>query len=233
MLRDGILRSKKIASLDPMAELFYRRLMSVADDFGRYYAEPALLLSDCFPIRPSWADENGVVGWLEACRTCGLIQVYEVNGTAFLEIQNFGQRTRPGQVSKFPALAVNCGGAREKPAFARASTPPTPTTTTAPPTPSADFSLEEPFERMYVAHPNKAGRILAQQALADALSFAADQAALVAKIEAAHQFWLPEFQRNGGKYCPQLHRWITDQKYLDDPPAPAEEEYDWRKAARA
>jgi hypothetical protein len=60
LLFDRILRSRKIASLDPMAELFYRRLMSVADDFGRYYADPALLLSDCFPIRPTWAGENGV-----------------------------------------------------------------------------------------------------------------------------------------------------------------------------
>jgi hypothetical protein len=95
------------------------------------------------------------------------------------------------------------------------------------------FSIEEAIERIYGAHPNKAGRILAEQALAGAVSFADDRPALVAKIEEAHASWLPEFQRDGGRFCPQLHRWITDQKYLDDPPAPAEEDYDWRKAAMA
>jgi hypothetical protein len=97
---------------------------------------------------------------------------------------------------------------------------------------SADFSTEQGFDRIYAAHPNKAGKILAQQALTTAIGFDLDnQAATIAKIENAHQAWLPDFQRDGGKFCPQLHRWLTDQKYLDDPPAPVEEEYDWRKAA--
>ena len=38
ILRDTILRSERVARLSPTAELFYRRLMSVADDYGRYYA---------------------------------------------------------------------------------------------------------------------------------------------------------------------------------------------------
>jgi hypothetical protein len=95
----------------------------------------------------------------------------------------------------------------------------------------ADFSIEKAFDRIYAAHPNKAGKIMAQQALADKVSFAEDQVALLAKIEGAHQSWLPDFQRNAGKFCPQLSRWLADQRYLDDPPAPVEEEYDWRKAA--
>lgn len=109
LVRDKILRSRKIASLEPMGELF----MSVVDDFGRYYADPSLLLSNCFPLRPSWADENSVVKWLEQCRSCGLVRTYESNGTPFLEIDNFGQRLRAGQMSKFPEPR---GNPREFPA---------------------------------------------------------------------------------------------------------------------
>lgn len=154
ILRDGILRSEKISSLPPMAELFYRRLMSVVDDFGRYYANPKLLLSDCFPIRPSWADESTLSMWIEECRISGLIHTYEVNGTNFLEIDNFGQRLRDGQLSKFPASAEISRESREKTA-SRARTPSASTTasTTASEgkiemTPSLDEQFQE-FIRLY------------------------------------------------------------------------------------
>ena len=35
ILREGINTSPKVNALSPMAELFYRRLMTVADDYGR------------------------------------------------------------------------------------------------------------------------------------------------------------------------------------------------------
>ncbi len=139
IIRDGILRSKAVAQLHPMAELFYRRLMSVCDDFGRYYADPALLLSDCFPIRPSWADEEGVVKWLEQCKSFGLLKVYEANGSIFLQIEKFGQRTKPGQKSKFPELPGVAGIFPEGPASrARSSSPPTP-----PPTPTSEDFIKK------------------------------------------------------------------------------------------
>lgn len=43
ILREGILTSPNVARLGWAEEVFYRRLMSVVDDFGRYYARPALL----------------------------------------------------------------------------------------------------------------------------------------------------------------------------------------------
>lgn len=130
ILRDGILRSRKVFQLSPQAEVFYRRLMSVADDFGRYHADPTLLLSDCFPLRPSWADEQSMSLWIEECRRAKLVEIYEVDGTKFLEINNFRQRVRPNQESKFPPFAGNFRDAREISAFARATT----TNTTTPPT---------------------------------------------------------------------------------------------------
>ena len=43
ILREGILTSERIERLDWAEEVFYRRVMSVVDDYGRYYARPALL----------------------------------------------------------------------------------------------------------------------------------------------------------------------------------------------
>ena len=43
ILREGILTSERVNNLSMMGELFYRRLFSVADDFGRYTANKKLL----------------------------------------------------------------------------------------------------------------------------------------------------------------------------------------------
>jgi uncharacterized protein YdaU (DUF1376 family) len=88
------------------------------------------------------------------------------------------------------------------------------------------------FEELYAAHPKKSGKVLAMHALAEACTGVDDPVAYCRMIQAKHREWLPEFLREGGKFAPQLHRWISEQKYLDDAPAPIEEEYDWRKAAR-
>ena len=40
ILRDGILMSPRVNVLSSEAELFYRRLMSVVDDYGRFSAHP-------------------------------------------------------------------------------------------------------------------------------------------------------------------------------------------------
>lgn len=132
ILRDGILRSEAVAQLSPQAELFYRRLMSVVDDFGRYYARPELLLSDCYPIRPTWADVEAITLWLAECRQFGLVVVYKVNGVVFLEVARFGQRLRADQRSKFPEVPAEIRDSREFPASRARTT--TTTTTASPPT---------------------------------------------------------------------------------------------------
>ena len=85
-----------------MAELFYRRLMTVADDYGRYHASPATLRGACWPTCPDKVTEKQVAQWLSECCSgdCQLISMYESMGCRYLQISNFGQQTR-GK-SKFP-----------------------------------------------------------------------------------------------------------------------------------
>lgn len=160
IVRDGILTSDAVCGLGPLAELFYRRLHSVVDDFGRYYAKPSILLSHCFPIRPSWANDETITEWVAECSSAGLINPYAVNGTNYLEIVKFGQRIRPGAKSKFPSSAESSGAQplyaadfRESPSPAAESgsraaspstTPPSHTATS----PTARIADLELFERM-------------------------------------------------------------------------------------
>ena len=93
ILRDGILTSERVDLLDLGAEVFYRRLMSVVDDYGRYYAKPELLRSACYPLRPDVLLDQ-VARWLQECSDARLLSTYTVQGKRYLELANFGQRTR-------------------------------------------------------------------------------------------------------------------------------------------
>lgn len=109
IVRDAILSSERVASLGWPEEVFYRRLMSIVDDFGRYEANPQLLRSRCYPLQTDNVRAADISRWMAACQKAGLILGYEVAGKQYLEVLNFGQQQR--SASKFPPpppVDINC-----------------------------------------------------------------------------------------------------------------------------
>lgn len=100
IIRDGILTSERINALSPLAELFYRRLMSVADDHGRYSANVTQLRAYCYPLKLDSVKEDSIKKHLAECVDAGLIVLYTVAGKAYLQVIDFGQRIN-GK-SKYP-----------------------------------------------------------------------------------------------------------------------------------
>lgn len=107
--------------LTPEAELFYRRLMSCVDDYGRFHGNPSQLLAACYPLQLDRISRDEVVIWLAECcalttptgmsahkltdgrklpQLAALVEHYEVDGKSYIQINKFGQRERTG--SKFP-----------------------------------------------------------------------------------------------------------------------------------
>lgn len=113
IIREGILQSAKINSLGLEAELFYRRLMSVVDDYGRFHAAPVLLRSNCYPRRIDQVSDKKVAGYLEECAAAGVLVVYEVEGEPFLELAKFQQHVR-AKHSKFPAPPADAAQMQRK-----------------------------------------------------------------------------------------------------------------------
>nr|DAU76240.1 MAG TPA: replisome organizer [Caudoviricetes sp.] len=94
LIREGILTSERIASLSWEAEVFYRRLMSVADDYGLYDARPAILRSALYPLQLEKMSECNIQRCLAACEAAGLILLFARNGKSFLQIRDFGQQIK-------------------------------------------------------------------------------------------------------------------------------------------
>ena len=107
ILRDGINSSDRIDKLSFGAEILYRRLMSVADDYGRFYASPATVRGACWPTAPEKVKEQDVSRWISECAQGDrpLIRLYQSNGRQFLEITDFGQQVR--SKSKFPEYDIS------------------------------------------------------------------------------------------------------------------------------
>lgn len=120
ILREGIIGSFAINALSQGAEIFYRRLMSVVDDFGRFEAHPQILRARMYPLQLDRYTDVDVERWLAECCKIGaegqaLITCYEVKFKKLLQINNFGQRERyakyPGPGESAPVAAKS----RQKP----------------------------------------------------------------------------------------------------------------------
>jgi hypothetical protein len=102
LVREGILTSKRMAQLDWAEEVFFRRLLSVVDDFGRYHADPGLLRAACYPRQLSKVSEANIGSWLLAAMNAGLVVVYGADdGETYVQVLRFGQQIR-SKHSKFP-----------------------------------------------------------------------------------------------------------------------------------
>lgn len=101
VIREGINDSKKINALGFEAEVFYRRLFAVADDFGFFEADPVLLRSDLYKRLVDEVKIADINTWLKKCAEVGLIDLYEYDGKSYGQILHFGQILRIMR-SKFP-----------------------------------------------------------------------------------------------------------------------------------
>lgn len=104
ILREGIIGSEPVNAISDSAEILYRRLMSVVDDYGRFDAKDELVRARCFPLQlDRWSIER-VGGCLNELTVSHgfppLITVYFCGNKKYLQINNFGQRVQ--SKAKYP-----------------------------------------------------------------------------------------------------------------------------------
>lgn len=94
ILREGILTSSRVDRLSTESELFYRRLHSIVDDYGRHESHPELLRTKCYPLRVDRVKAKHIIGWLEECGKAALLVVYKVGSKSYLQLLDWRQQQR-------------------------------------------------------------------------------------------------------------------------------------------
>lgn len=238
IIREGILDSKRINSLSEQAELFYRKLMSIVDDFGRYEADPSLLLCKLYAQRRDRTEED-LQGFIAECTSGAypLMVVYQSGRKVYLEIADFNQRLRSKE-SRFPGpdgptsdvCMPNGGHPRSSGSHSRARATTTTSNTTTPPTSNTttpddldpEFIARETARKLHKAHP-----VLCSVSMAEAYACqemakycGQDPVVIAAAWERSHAAhvvaWNEQKSRDPRAYIAHLHIWFRDEMYLQN-----------------
>lgn len=102
IIREGINSSDRVNALSTGAELFYRRLLNVVDDYGRYFGSVATLRTACWPTCPDKFTETQVTKMLSECLAGDkpLLSRYKSGSGTYICVSEFKQQIR--SKSKFP-----------------------------------------------------------------------------------------------------------------------------------
>jgi hypothetical protein len=84
VLREGILTSSAVNSLSPQGEVFYRRLMSVVDDWGLYDGRLGVIRAACYSLQLDRIREADISRLIAECEKAGLIVLYKVHDKPYL-----------------------------------------------------------------------------------------------------------------------------------------------------
>lgn len=110
IIREAILTSDRVNQLTWAEEVFYRRLMSVVDDHGRFDGRPEILRARLYPLQLQTVSTPDTSSWIAACERAGLVRSYCVEGKPYIEILRFGQAIR--SASKWPSPDGACAQVR-------------------------------------------------------------------------------------------------------------------------
>lgn len=208
-----------MARLDWATEVFYRRLMSVVDDFGRYYADAGMLRAACYPRQLSKVSDSDVGKWLHGVAAAGLVRVYPAkDGERYLELLDFGQQVR-AKKSKFPDPVRECAAdAAQALGMSEAHAPVFVDVSVGE---SASRPAARPpaggFEAFYAAYPRKVKPKEARKAWDRLKPDAALQARILAAVEAQKR--TEQWRKEGGQFIPYPATWLNAGEWDNEIPA--------------
>lgn len=197
MLREGIITSEPVNSLGWAEEVFYRRLMSVVDDYGRYHGNPSLLRAACYPLQLDKVGNQDIAKWLTKCVRAGLVRAYTVEGKEYIEVVKFGQQVR-AKKSKYPACEADAQQLHSR-CIADAHVD----------VDVNDISIAD-FEDFYRSYPRKVGRGAAEKVWA---RLRPSPELLAEMLSALNRWDVP----TDPKFIPHPATWLNGKRWLDEP----------------
>lgn len=210
IVRAGILTSDAVNELSWAEECFYRRLMSVADDYGRYDARPSILRASLYPLKLDRVSERDIATWLGACQKVGLVTVYTVDGKDFIEITKFDQRLR-AKNSKYPHPPSSDSTCQQMSSNA-----------TEVNTEEKLYTLTS-FAEFWLAYPRKKSKGQAEKSWKKLDPDECLRLEIMQGLERAKRS--EQWKNDGGKYIPYPATWLNARGWEDEDLLPAKPKF--------
>lgn len=108
LLKDSIRTSESIDQLSPEGERLFYRLLLVAEDWGRFDANPKVLISFCFPLKTGSITPEMMNTWLQELAAVEIITLYTVDGKNYGAFAQWAKHNNMrNKHSKFPEPPVS------------------------------------------------------------------------------------------------------------------------------
>ena len=231
IIRESCRTSKTLARLSAQAERLFWRLVTVADDHGRFEAEASIVRSLCFPLNDSLKSAT-VESWLQelADHADPCVTLYHAHGKRYGVFNTWARHQRiRAQISKYPPPPS--GSACQPMAADDGERPPMPADGDQCPRKSrreskeeieegnrGDDHLRERFNRFWQAYPKKVGKHAAWNLWQSLRPDKELTERMLRAIEQAARGL--QWQEQGGRFIPHPRTWLGQGRWDDEPVEP-------------
>lgn len=216
-IKESCRSSRNLDKLSDFEERLFWRLITTADDYGRFMADPELVRAACFPYRTLSVEK--VSDALKGLQSHHLITLYTVEDRDYGQFVTFEkhQGKARSKKSKYPAqLDTFVHADARKCTQVHADVPGHPNTDTDTDTDlnssSSSSSSDSEFEQFWIAFPKKVGKKDAKRAWVKAR----DKPPLTDLLIALKgQKESAQWQREHGRFIPNPATWLNQGRWGD------------------
>jgi len=212
-IKESKCTSKEIDKLSYPAEVLFDRLITKADDFGRFESEPTLLISNCFPYRIGTITPGEIEQWFTELCAAPLTIAYHEKGKRYGQFLTFFEHQGcRAKKSKYPAptSANICQQLSTSTALPESA----PNTNTNSNTKTNASTCARGFEIFWAAYPKKKSKGDAERAWAKLKPDELLQDTILASLERAKTS--AGWQKEKGEYIPYPASWLNAKGWDDE-----------------
>lgn len=240
-IKESARTSKNLDLVSDFSERLFWRLVTTADDYGRFLACPQIVKSACFPLREVLKVFKIEQALTELCLN-GLITCYAVGDRRYGEFVNWKKHQGKPRAtgSKYPDpplksldLPTSAGICMQPPTDSLGA-PDTDTdsdtitntdlksssSSSLHPNPNPEIKngvVEDRFDRIWSAYPRKVGKQAARKAW-EKVNPHPDLDTVLRAI--AQQCLCTQWTKDGGQFIPHLATWLNQHRWEDEPMIP-------------
>lgn len=215
IIKESALTSRSLNGCSPEAERLFWRLILIADDFGRFDAEPVVVRSRCFPLLADAIKSNQVDKWIIELAQFDLVRLYfiEQNKYGFFPAWEKHQQKRALK-SKYPEPLADAIICKQMQSNVLVSETEIVLRDRDRDRHSQPLSLASGFGEFWTLYPKKKSKGDAEKAWK---SIKPDSD-LKVKILEALRFWIrtPDWTKDSGQYVPHPATWLRAKGWEDD-----------------